>query len=341
MRLALDAMGGDNAPAAAVEGAVLYARKAPSDTVILVGDEPRLAAELARLKARGAVQVVHAPDVVGLDEHPATAVRRKKSSSLRVAFDLVAQHAADAVVSVGSTGAALAAGLLVLGRLPGVERPAVIIMLPKMKGGFAALLDSGANVTCRPSHLSLFAHLGEVWARRALSIDRPRVALLSNGSERARGTDLTRAALGLLERSALNFIGYVEGNDLFADAADVIVTDGFTGNVVLKTTEGAAWALGATLKREVEAHSTARVGAWLARPAFVAFRKITDWAEYGGAPLLGVDGVAIIGHGRSGPRAFRNALRAASHAASLQLGPELSQAATAASALCKLSAREE
>ena len=334
MRLALDAMGGDHAPAAAVEGALRYAKKSPLDTVALVGDEPRLASELTRLKAHGRLQLVHAPEVVGVDEHPGTAVKRKKNSSLRVAFDLVARGLADAVVSAGNTGAALAAGLFVLGRLPGVERPAVVTMLPKMKGGFAVLLDSGANVTCRPAHLVLFAHLGEAWARRVLAIARPRVALLSNGAEPTRGTELTRAALAVLERSSLDFEGYLEGNDLFADKADVIVTDGFTGNVVLKTTEGAAWALGAVLKREVAARSTVRLGGWLTRPALAAFRKIGDWAEQGGAPLLGVDGTVVLAHGRSGPRAFRNALKAAAQAASLSLSAELTEAAVAAKDLC-------
>ncbi len=335
MRLALDAMGGDHAPAVAVEGAVLYARKAPQDSVVLVGDESRLHPELARLKAHGLVQVHHASEVVGMGEQPATAVRRKRGSSLRVAFDLVASGRADAVVSAGNTGAALAAGLLVLGRVPGVDRPALVTPLPTLRGRHATLLDSGANVACRPLHLVQFAHLGEVYARLGLGIARPRVALLSNGSEDSKGTELTRAALAALRKSSLDFVGYVEGNDLFADVADVIVTDGFTGNVVLKTTEGAAATLGAMLKREIEARSTARLGALLAAPAFAAFRKIADWAEYGGAPLLGVRGVAFVAHGRSNARAIRNALRAAAHAASRDLQGELEAAAARARGLAE------
>jgi glycerol-3-phosphate acyltransferase PlsX len=334
MRLALDAMGGDLAPAAAVAGAVLYAKKAPGE-VLLVGDEARLAAELARLKATGLVEVHHAAQTVAMDDHPARSVRSKPASSLRVAFELVARGQADAVVSAGNSGAALAAGLFALGRLPGIERPAIATMLPTFAGGYAVLLDSGANVACRPAQLVQFAHLGEVYARRVLSLSRPRVALLSNGAEPTKGTDLTRAALATLKLSQLDFVGYVEGNDLFAGAADVIVTDGFTGNVVLKTTEGAAWALGAVLKREVASRSTARLGSWLTRPALAAFRKIADWAEQGGAPLLGVAGTAVLAHGRSGPRAFSNALRAAARAASLDLADELTEAAAAARGLCE------
>ncbi|MGC4114370.1 MAG: phosphate acyltransferase PlsX [Myxococcales bacterium] len=335
MRLALDAMGGDHAPAAVVEGAVLHARKAPRDHVVLVGDEPRIQAELSRLKAGALVEVRHAPQAVGMDEHPVTAVRRKRDSSIRVAFDLVARGQADAVVSAGNSGAALAAALFVLGRLPGIDRPAVVTLLPTLAGRFAVLLDSGATVACRPAHLVQFAHLGDAYARRVLGVARPRVALLSNGAEKSKGTDLTRGALEALERSQLNFTGYVEGNDLFADAVDVIVTDGFTGNVVLKTTEGAAAALSATLKREIEAHSTAKLGAWLSRPAFAAFRKIADWAEVGGAQLVGVDGTALLAHGRSNARAIRNALRAASTAASLKLAAELTDAALKAHALSR------
>ncbi|HEY3452206.1 MAG TPA: phosphate acyltransferase PlsX [Myxococcales bacterium] len=346
MRLALDAMGGDCAPAAVVEGAVLHARKTPGDTVVLVGDEPRIEAELVRLKAAAdpakrravrplAIEVRHAPQTVGMDEHPATTVRRKRGSSIRVAFDLVARGEADAVVSAGNSGAALAAALFVLGRLPAVDRPAVVTLLPTLAGRYAVLLDSGATVACRPAHLVQFAHLGEAYARRVLGVARPRVALLSNGTEKSKGTDLTRSALEALERSSLNFLGYVEGNDLFADQVDVIVTDGFTGNVVLKATEGAAAALSATLKREIESRSTAKLGAWLSRPAFAAFRKIADWAEVGGAQLVGVDGTALLAHGRSNARAIRNALRAASRAAELQLSAELTEAALKAQALSR------
>jgi glycerol-3-phosphate acyltransferase PlsX len=333
MRIALDAMGGDHAPAAAVAGAVSFARWARADSVILVGDAPRIEAELTGLKAQGLVRVHHAPDVVGMGDSAARAVRARPRSSIRVCLELVKRGEADAAVSAGSSGALMAAALLVLGRLPGVERPAIVTPLPTLQGHFAALLDSGANVSCRPIHLVQFAHLGAAWARRAWGIERPRVALLSNGEERCKGTELTRAAFEALERSALDFVGYVEGKDLFTGAADVIVTDGFTGNVVLKTTEGAAAALGAMLKREIESRSTARIGRLLMAPAFAGFKKIMDWAEYGGAPLLGVAGTCLAAHGRSGPRAFKNALAAVARADAAEVSSELSCAAQAARAL--------
>jgi glycerol-3-phosphate acyltransferase PlsX len=330
MRIALDAMGGDHAPAAEVEGAVLYVRKAPQDTVVLVGDRARIEAELARLGASDHLEIEHASEVVSMDEPPGKAVRRKQRSSIRVCLELVKRGAVGAAVSAGSSGAAMAAALFVLGRLEGVERPAIVSLLPTGKGRMALLIDSGANTVCRPAHLVQFAYLGDAYARCVLSIPRPRVALLSNGAEPGKGTELTRKAMAALENGDLNFSGYVEGNDLFAGEVDVIVTDGFTGNVALKTTEGAAAALGTMLQREIQARAGARLGALLMAPAFAAFRRILDWAEYGGAPLVGVNGVVTIAHGRSRPRAIRSALRAAARAATLGISEELKHAAMAA-----------
>ncbi len=338
MRLALDAMGGDHAPAAAVEGALLHSRRSPGDELQLVGDERRIRAELDRLSRTSkngigvTPRIQHAADAIGMDE-PATVVRRRPQSSIRVCFELLKAGEVDAVVSAGNSGAVMAAAMLELGKLPHVERPAIAAVLPTLPGHFTLLLDCGANVACRASHLVQFAHLGEVYARRVLGIARPRVALLSNGEEASKGTEVTRAALRLLARSRLEFAGYIEGKDLFAGTVDVVVTDGFTGNVVLKTSEGAASALGAMLKREIENHSTAKLGALLMAPAFAAFKKIVDYAEYGGAPLLGVAGVGIVAHGRSTPRAFASALRAASAAARENLANELGEAAAAARAL--------
>lgn len=341
MRLALDAMGGDHAPAAAVEGALAHARRSPSDTVVLVGDERRIQAELDRLgkKAKGAKLaggsrplIHHAADAIGVEEQ-ATVVRRRPQSSIRVCFELLQQGRVDAVVSAGNSGAVMTAAMMTLGKLPDVERPAIAAALPTLTGGYTLLLDCGANVSCRASHLVQFGHLGEAYARKVLGIPRPKVALLSNGEEPSKGTEITRAAFRILERSGLAFTGYVEGRDLFAGTVDVVVTDGFTGNVALKTSEGAAAALGAMLKREIENHTTAKLGAMLMTSAFAAFKRIVDYAEYGGAPLLGVAGVGIVAHGRSTPRAFANALRTASEAASINLAGELAQAAAAAKRL--------
>ena len=330
MRIALDAMGGDLAPAAAVAGAIQFLRRRGSDSVTLVGDAKRIEDELARRKAAGSFCVHDAPEALGRDVKPSRAARPNRRSSIHACFDLVCRGEADAVVSAGNSGALMAAALHLLGRLEGVERPAIVTPLPTLRGGCALLLDSGANVTCRPAHLVQFAHLGAAWARRVMGLARPKVAVLANGEEPTKGTDLTRAASGLLRASSLEFVGYVEGKDLFTGEVDVIVTDGFTGNVVLKTTEGAAAALGAMLKREIEARSTARLGNLLMAPAFAGFKKIVDWAEYGGAPLVGVDGVCIVAHGRSTARAFKNALATASQACSTAFPDDLARAALAA-----------
>ncbi|MGI5863352.1 MAG: phosphate acyltransferase PlsX [Myxococcales bacterium] len=330
MRIALDAMGGDLAPAAAVAGAVRYLRRGGAASVALVGDAKRIKDELARHKAPGSFSVHDAPHAIGPGERPSRAARPKRRSSIHACFDLVRSGQADAVVSAGGSGALMAAALHSLGRIDGVERPAIVTPLPTLRGGCAVLLDSGANVACRPLHLVQFAHLGEVWARRVVGVARPKVALLANGEEPTKGTDLTRAASELLRASSLDFVGYVEGKDLFDGGVDVIVTDGFTGNVVLKATEGAAAALGAMLKREIEARSTARLGKLLMAPALAGFKKIVDWAEYGGAPLVGVDGVCIVAHGRSTPRAFKNALATASQVCSTSLRDDFARAALAA-----------
>lgn len=314
-RIAVDAMGGDHAPAVVVEGAVRACRELGAD-VILVGDETRIRGELVRLGAadQKGISIRHTTEVVAMDEHPGQAIRKKKDSSIRVIFELVKSGEADAAMSAGNSGAMLAAALFVLGRLPGVERPAIITMLPTLEGT-VALLDAGANVDVKPLHLVQFAVLGEVWSRRVLGVARPRIGVLSNGEELSKGTALTRSAVeALAEHDELDFRGYAEGKDLFSGAFDVMVTDGFTGNIVLKTAEGTAWAFRQFLKRSVQDSSLARVGAFFMKPVFDTVRRRLDYAEYGGAPLVGCDGTVILAHGRSGVRAIRNAIRTAGEA---------------------------
>lgn len=318
-RIAVDAMGGDHAPAAVVEGAVQACREFGAD-VILVGDEIRIRGELVRLGAadQKGIAIRHASQVVEMAEHPGKAIRQKRDASLRVAFDLVKSGEADAVMSAGNSGAMLAAGLFVLGRLPEVERPAICAFMPTLKGR-VALVDAGANVDVKPLHLVQFALLGEVYMRRVEGLARPRVGVLSNGEELTKGTALTRTAVEALSKlDAIDFRGYAEGKDIFSGDFDVIVTDGFTGNVVLKTAEGTAWAFRQFLKRSVEESALAKVGALFMKPVFDQVRRRLDYAEYGGAPLIGCKGTVILAHGRSGARAIRSAILAANEAAAAE-----------------------
>jgi glycerol-3-phosphate acyltransferase PlsX len=269
---------------------------------------------LSRASAPGNIHLHHASEVVEMDEHATAAFRRKKDSSLRVGFELVRDGEASALVSAGNSGAVMAGGLLVLGRLPGVDRPAIATLFPALRGGGRCLLlDSGANVDCRPLHLAQFAVMGEAYVRARLGIARPRVAVLSNGEEPSKGTVLTREASELLRRSDLDFVGYVEGKDIFSGEVEVIVTDGFTGNIVLKASEGAAMGVAGLLRSAIEKRGglSEKLGALLLKPTLVGLKKVVDYAEYGGAPLLGLQGVAIVAHGRSSPRAIQIALKAA------------------------------
>jgi glycerol-3-phosphate acyltransferase PlsX len=328
MRLVLDAMGGDHAPAAPVEGALLFARAHPGHEVLLVGDRGRLAPLLSRGRRPSNLQVHHASEVVEMDDPASSAFRKKRDSSLRVGFELVREGRADALVSAGNSGAVMAGGLLTLGRLPGVERPAIAALFPALKGGGRCLLlDAGANVDCRPSHLAQFAVMGEAYVRARLGVARPRVGVLSNGEEASKGTPLTREASELLRRSDLDFVGYVEGKDLFSGDVQVVVTDGFTGNIVLKTSEGVGMGVIGLLRQAIEKRGglPEKLGAMLLRPALAGLRRVVDYAEYGGAPLLGVQGVGIVAHGRSTPRALSNALGAALAMAESGLQEELTR----------------
>ena len=308
MRVAVDAMGGDNAPAIEVEGAILACREF-GIPVTLVGDQARLVAELAKHTTSGLdIDIFHASEVVGMHDSASDAVRKKRNSSVRLAFDLVKDGKACAAVSAGNSGATMAAGMFVLKRISGIERPAIAQIFPTLKGK-TLVLDVGGNVDCKPIHLAQFAIMGEVYARYAMGIPNPSVGLLSNGEEDSKGNELTRETNTLLRATSLNYSGYVEGRDIFKGTVDVVVCDGFVGNVVLKLSEGLSEAAGKMLKGEILKSWVSKLGYLFVRGAFNRFKKIVDYAEYGGAPLLGINGVGMICHGGSNVKAIKNAVR--------------------------------
>ena len=329
--IAVDAMGGDHAPSAVVDGAVAAARHLAVQ-IALVGPTAVIASALAQHPdwSSLAIEIVEAPDVIAMTESPAAALRRKPGASIRVAADLVAQTRAGALVSAGHTGATVMAAYGSFGTIPGVDRPALAASIPTLARP-AVLVDAGANVGCRPHHLLQFAVMGSVCARIAFGTDRPRVGLLSIGEEETKGNDLTRDAHRLLKASPVNFIGNVEGREIYSGAADVIVCDGFTGNVVLKTSEGLVETVEALLGDELRGTFSSQVGYLLSRRAFRRFRRRVDYSEYGGAPLLGVAGLAIIGHGRSSAKAIRNAIAMAYRFATSDFIPRVEQEIAAAS----------
>jgi phosphate acyltransferase len=325
MKIAVDAMGGDHGPAVVVEGAVAAVREFGA-SVILVGDRQAVDTEIQRLGAQSlGLEVRHASEVVGMAESPSLALRRKRDSSLRVAAELVRDGKAAAFISAGNTGAALAISMFVIGVLRGIDRPAIAAVLPGLRG-FTVLIDAGANVTPKAWHLFQFAIMGHVYARDILGLERPRVGLLSVGEEEGKGNDLTRETYDLLKESRLNFIGNIEGRDVYNGSCDVIVTDGFTGNVALKISESLAEMVGAMIKEELTRDIRSKVGAALAVPAFGRFRKRVDYTEMGGAPLLGIDGAAIICHGASPVKAIKNAVRVASEWAKAGLNDHIKAA---------------
>ncbi len=330
--VAVDAMGGDNAPAAVVQGAIDAARKGCE--VILVGPEARVREELARHRAGRdlGITVRNATEVIEMHDHPGQAMRRKKDNSIRVCFELVKSGEACAMVSAGNSGAVMAGAIFVLGRPEGVERPAFISVLPALKG-HPLLLDMGAVVDCKPLHLVQFALMAEVYARRVIGVERPRVAVLSNGEEDSKGTALTRSAAAALRRSQINFVGQCEGQDLLTGDFDVIVTDGFTGNVALKTMEGMAKVIGEYLKRALRSTMVSRIGALLCKKALARMKKQVDWREVGGAPLVGVNGVGFVCHGRSDALAVDNAIRRARDAARTHFTDEIARAVSGSEAL--------
>jgi phosphate acyltransferase len=332
-RIAVDAMGSDAGPRVEVEG-VLAAVRERGVEVTLVGDEPRLRRELEAMGGtKERIAIRHAPETITMHDAPSMAVKQKKQSSMRICFDLVKSGEADAVVSAGNSGAMMACGLFVLGRLPGVERPGIVTTFPT-RAGECALLDIGANIDPKPTVLAQFGVLGSVYARLLHGKSHPRVGLLSNGSEEHKGTSLTRDAHQLLARlegekgrADFTYVGYVEGRDIFEGEVDVVVTDGFTGNVVLKTVEGAAEVILAMVREEVmRSGLLAKLGAAMMKGALRRLQKRTDYAEHGGAPLLGVDGVALICHGGSNAMAMKNAVYVADRFAQIGLDKELTSA---------------
>lgn len=315
MRIAVDAMGGDFAPAAIVEGAVRAARELDQVTrIFLVGNETAVREELKRHGATpDKIEVRHCTEVVEMGESPATAVRRKRDSSINRATDLVREGQADALFSAGSTGAQVASSQLKLRTLAGVQRPAIATVFPSPTRPFV-LLDAGANTDCSPLMLMQFAVMGMVYSRELLKVANPRIGLMSIGEEDAKGNATTKETFGLLEKSGLNFAGNIEGHDLFEGEIDVVVCDGFVGNVVLKTSESVAHAIGLWLKQEFKANPLRLFGALCLSGALKSLKSKLDPSQYGGAPLLGVNGVSIIGHGSSNATSVFNGIRASAEA---------------------------
>ncbi len=313
MQIALDAMGGDHGPEELIGGALLAVRQANLQ-VTLVGNQHILQAHLDRLrggdKGLSQIKIVHAAEVVEMGESPVEAIRRKKNSSVVVAFDLVRQGLADAAVSAGNSGATMAAAVRKLGRMEHVSRPGIASIFPTLKKP-VVMMDVGANVDCRPQHLFQFAVMASAFSH-IFDINRPRIGLLSIGEEVGKGNTLVKETYARLAASSLNFVGNVEGRDVFQGNVDVIVCDGFVGNICLKLSEGLAEAAMQMLKDEIMKSTAAKIGYFLARPAFRAFAKRVDYAEYGGAPLLGVNGIGIICHGKSSAEAIKNAILEAS-----------------------------
>jgi len=334
MAVAVDAMGGDLGPAVLVEGAVAAARERGIE-VTLVGREDVLEGELRRLRAEKLpVSIRPASQVVEMDESPADSLRRKKDSTIRAAFEMVGKGTANAVVSAGNSGATLATAMVTLGRIKGV-RPGIATIMPTLKEP-VVMIDVGANVDCKPHHLLQFGIMGSVFARELLRNPQPRVGLLSIGEEITKGNQQVKRAYDLLASSDLRFVGNVEGREVFRGNVDVIVCDGFVGNVCLKLSEGLAESVLTMLKTELSGSILARLGYLLAGSAFQRFRKRVDYAEYGGAPLLGVNGVAIICHGRSESKAVKNAVSMAHDLAAVDLARQLASSIVKRSELLKV-----
>ena len=323
IRIAVDAMGGDNAPYAIVKGAEAAWREQIAEPV-LVGDEQRIR---PLLDAASKIEVVHTPTYVEMRESPSSALRKKRDSSVNKAYAL--QHSGDveAVVTAGNSGAAMAFAIFTLGRIQGVERPAIMSFHPNVnKGTLSVLLDSGGNVDCKPSHLVQFAIMGHVYAKYGMGIESPKVGLLSNGEEETKGNELTREAHALLRGVNINYVGYIEGTDMYNGSTDVIVSDGFVGNVALKLSEGVAESITTFLKERIRKSFRRRLGYLLLSDVFEELARAVDYSEYGGAPLVGVDGVSIICHGKSNEKAIKNAIAMAKDFAAKKISAHLTEA---------------
>ncbi len=300
MKVALDAFGSDRSPDIEIRAANEAVRQGIG--IVLVGDKTRLGG------ADAAIEIVDAKEVIAMDESPTNALRKKKDSSMRIAVELVRDGKADAVVSAGNSGAMMAISMFVLQKLPGIHRPAIVGVLPSYRGS-TVFVDMGANVDCKPHYLLQFAIMGSVYAKKLFNIERPSVGLLSNGEEEGKGNELTYHTNELLKGSSLNYRGYVEGKDIYMGDVDVVVADGFVGNAVLKASEGVAEMITSVLRDSYRASPVAILGYLLSKGTFTRLKKRIDYAEYGGAPLIGVNGLAMISHGRSNEKAILNAIR--------------------------------
>lgn len=311
MKIALDAMGGDNAPAAVVEGAVLAAKEYKDIQIILVGIQDKIERELRKYRPLPeGISVVHSSEVIEMDEPAATSIRKKRDSSISRGVDLMKDSGVDAFVSAGNTGAVVCAATLTLGLLPGIERPGIAIIIPTLKGA-ALIIDVGANIDPKPNHLLQYAIMACDYSHYVLNTINPSVALLNIGEEESKGTDFMKETHKLLSERILNFVGNIEGKDIFSGRCDCIICDGFVGNVVLKVSESLVETVIEFLKREIKKNLLAKFGVVFMKTAFSGLKKQIDYAEYGGAPLLGIDGVVIICHGRSNAKAIKNAIKAA------------------------------
>ncbi len=322
IRVAVDAMGGDNAPHAIVKGAEAAWREQIAEPV-LVGDEKTIR---SLLDANSRIEVVHAPSFVEMRESPSTALRKKRDSSINKAYELQSSGNVEAVISAGNSGATMAFAIFTLGRIPGVERPAIMSFHPNVNGELSVLLDSGGNVDCKPSHLVQFAIMGYVYAKYGMGRENPKVGLLSNGEEETKGNELTREAHALLRGVNVNYVGYVEGTDMHNGTTDVVVSDGFVGNVALKISEGIAEAMTTFLRERIRQKFSRKLGYFLLSDVFKELARTVDYSEYGGAPLVGVNGATIICHGKSNEKAIKNAIAMARDLAAKKISAHLAEA---------------
>src|ERR1700684_3575916 len=330
---AVDARGGDHAPRAEVEGAILAAREL-GVRILLVGIEATVKQELSRRRPRNLpIEIVGATDVITMSDSPSQAFRRKKESSMHVAARLVRDSRADALVSAGNTGAVMTIARFVIGTLPSVDRPALAAAFPNMKERISVILGVGANVDSKPAQIEQFAVMGEIYYRAIWGVKRPRVALLSIGEEEAKGNELTQEAATRLKQLPLSFVGNVEGRDVFRGNVDVVVCDGFIGNIALKLSEGLVEHIGGMLKKAIKSSVTSKIGYAISKSAFDDLRKRTDYSETGGAPLLGVRGITVIGHGRSNPNGVKNAIRVAAELCRLGVNEKIEQELSSAAAV--------
>ena len=324
MKIALDAMGGDFGPPNLVAGAALALREYPHiSKLFLVGDTAQIEAELRKLGCNDSrIEIVHSTQVVDMSDRAWSAVRRKKDSSVSRAVDLVKHGQANAIVSAGHTGAAVAASMIKLRTLPGIYRPGIAAVLPTETNVFV-LMDAGANIDARPEHLLQYAFMGSVYSSHVLGYKNPTVGLISLGEEDVKGNEMTKEVFKMLKRSSLNFVGNIEGRHLFEDPVEVVVCDGFVGNVILKTCESISVAIFQWLKHELSRTPMRKLGAFLAQESFRTIKDKTNYEEYGGSPLLGVNGICIIAHGSSTPLAIKNALRVAAESIEQQVNPHI------------------